>query len=476
MIDIFPFAGLPVAVFGLGHSGLTAAQALQTSGAEVHGWDDNEKVRADAEAAGVAMDNLYDMDWAEMTALIVSPGIPLDFPAPHPIVTLARAAGVEVIGDIELLARSMRNAAYVGITGTNGKSTTTALIGHILSVSGRPTEIGGNIGTPALSLAALDEDGIYVLEMSSYQLDLTRSITFDIAVLLNISADHLDRHGGMDGYIAAKKTIFRRQTRPRTAVIGVDDEITRTIYKELKAAGDQVIIPVSGLGPVTGGVYVDGGILYDDTGADTNHGDPVAILDLDDVTSLPGVHNAQNAAAAYAVAKSAGTQPAAIMASIKSFPGLAHRQELLAIIDGVAYINDSKATNGVAASRALACYGNVYWIAGGRAKEGGIEAVMPYLDRVRHAYLIGETANDFAATLDGRVPCMLSGELSSAVGQARETALDEIGDGAVVLLSPACASFDQFANFECRGDAFRALVEALPGVREDISQIGGISA
>ncbi len=463
MIDVFPYAGLPIAVFGLGRSGIASALALQKSGAEVWAWDDNENAREVAEEAGVSLVDLYTCDWSELMTLLLSPGVPLHHPAPHPLVMLARDAGCEIIGDIELLARTQRDASYVGVTGTNGKSTTTALLGHILQVSGREAEIGGNLGTPALTLMPMGHEGIYVLEMSSYQLDLTVSITFDVAVLLNLSADHLERHGGMDGYIAAKKTIFNRQTKPRTAVIGIDDDYCRTICDELTAADDQRVVPVSSHQAVSGGVYVKDGALIDDM-----DGDAVPVMDLNSVATLPGQHNWQNAAAAYAAARAVGIAPHAVMACINSYPGLAHRMELVERVDGILFVNDSKATNPDAAAKALASYDSIYWIAGGRPKEGGLEAVMSHLGNVRHAFLIGEAAEDMNIQLSSHVECSVSGDLANAIKAAYEQALaDGAGRETVVLLSPACASFDQFSNFEARGNAFKDLVEALPGDHTD---------
>jgi len=462
MIDVFAFAGYPVAIFGLGRSGLSAALALGASGAKVWAWDDNEASRAQAEAQGVPLVDLYACDWAELTTLVLSPGIPHTHPKPHPIAALARKANVEIICDVELLGRSQRLSSTIGITGTNGKSTTTALIGHIMQVSGRDAEIGGNLGTPALDLEALGEGGTYVLEMSSYQLELTVSVTFDVAVLLNISADHLERHGGMDGYIDAKKWIFHRQTDPRTAVVGVDDPFSEKIFKELKDVGDQVVVPISATKSVAGGVYTDDGLLIDDT-----DGQKTPVCDLKAIPSLPGVHNWQNAAAAYATCKATGIEPRVIMACLQSYPGLVHRQEALEIVDGVAYINDSKATNAAAAARALACYANIYWIAGGRPKEGGLAAAKPYMDRVRHAFLIGESALPFSHEIGKDTPFTLSGDLKTAVAQARQQIAKDGVEHSVVLLSPGAASFDQYPNFEARGDEFKALVEDLPGEHLD---------
>jgi len=279
-------------------------------------------------------------------------------------------------------------------------------------------------------------------------------------VLLNITPDHLDRHGGMDGYIAAKKLVFHRQTAPRVAIIGVDDAISAAIHRDLAASGEQVVVPISAERAVSGGVYAAGGWLVDDMA-----GDAAPVVEMAGLARLPGTHNWQNAAAAYAAIRHIGVSREVAAASLQSFPGLAHRQELIATIDGVRYINDSKATNADAAAKALACYENIYWIAGGLAKEGGIVSLSPYHDRIRHAFLIGEAAPAFADTLGSQVPHSRSGELAAAVMAAHELAGRERRPGAVVLLSPAAASFDQFANFEARGEAFRRLVAALPGER-----------
>lgn len=464
MIEPFPFAGFPVAVFGLGRSGLAAARALLAAEAEVWAWDDDPARREAAAKDGVPLVDLYACDWREPVSLIVSPGVPLTHPAPHPVAEKARAAGCEVIGDIEVLARTMRDARYIGITGTNGKSTTTALTGHILSFAGKEVAVGGNLGTPALALEPLGAEGFYVLEMSSFQIDLTLSITFDVAALLNLSPDHLDRHGDFQSYVAVKKRIFHRQTAPRTAVVGIDDEASRQVFDSLVAAGDQRVVPISGRARAKGGIYVIDGVLHDES-----DGKAVPVIDLKEIPTLPGEHNWQNAAAAFAVARAAGIDAPVAAACLRTFPGLAHRMELVAIIDGVRFVNDSKATNAEAAARALACYDNIYWIAGGRAKAGGIAALAPYFPRIRHAYLIGEAAQDFAAALEGKVPYTISGELAAAVSLAAAEAKKEGCDNAVVLLSPACASFDQFANFEARGATFRELVAVLPGERAEVA-------
>ena len=447
MIPVAAFAGKKVAVLGLARSGRAAAAALAAGGAEVLGWDDKPAVR-EAVAGSVALADPAGLDWRKIAALVLSPGIPLTFPRPHPAVPAARAAGVEIIGDLELLARARPDARFVGITGTNGKSTTTALIGHILGEAGQRVAVGGNLGTPALSLAP--DAATYVLEASSYQLELLNTLRFDIAVLLNITPDHLDRHGGMDGYIAAKRRIFDRQRRGDSAIIGIDEPICRGLAAAYRA------IPISAEGPAPGGVFVADGRLIDDL-----DGAARPVLDLAAAERLPGRHNWQNAAAAYAAARRAGVAPEAAAEAIRTFPGLAHRQELVDTIEGVRYINDSKATNADAAEKALVCYPTIYWIAGGLAKAGGITPLEPHFPRLRHAFLIGSATEEFAATLDGKVPFTRCGDLATALRAASRQAKADGIAGAVVLLSPACASFDQFSDFEARGDRFRELVRAL---------------
>jgi UDP-N-acetylmuramoylalanine--D-glutamate ligase len=451
MIDVTSFRQQRVAVMGLARSGLSAAEALHRGGAEVLAWDDSAEKRAEASARGLPVVDLACADLNNVAALVLSPGIPSTFPQPHPVAARARAAGIEIICDIELLARNRREARFAGITGTNGKSTTTALLGHILAEASMTVQVGGNIGLPVLLLAPLGQDGIYVLEMSSYQLELTNSLVFDVALLLNITPDHLDRHGGMDGYIAAKERIFAGQTAHQAAVIGLDDDICKRIADKL-ATGGRRVVPISAEHMASGGVYVAGTNLIDDI-----ERQQAAVLNLASLPRLPGRHNWQNAAAAFAAARCLGVSANVAARGIASFPGLAHRQELIATIDGVRYVNDSKATNADATEKALVCYEDILWIAGGVAKEGGIASLEPYFPRIRHAFLIGEAAPAFAETLSGQAPFTRSGELAAAMGQAHAMAKP----GNTVLLSPACASFDQFRDFEARGDAFRRLVEAL---------------
>lgn len=442
------------AVLGLGKSGLAAALALKVSGARLWAWDDSTEKRAEAAAAGITPIDLAHCDWRKPEFLVLSPGIPHRHPAPHPVAALAQANGKPIIGDIELLLRAAPEAGYLGITGTNGKSTTTALTGHVLRRAGREAAVGGNIGMPALALPRLDRAGLYVLELSSYQLELTPSLACRVAVLLNITPDHIDRHGDMAGYVAAKERIFARQGAGDTAVIGIDDEASRTLRDRLIATGRQRVVAVSCQERVAGGVHAVGGRLVDETGDA-----PLEVLDLSKVPTLPGEHNWQNAAATYAACRAVGLPPAEIVEGLRSYPGLAHRQELIASIAGVRYVNDSKATNADAAAKALACYDPIYWILGGKPKAGGLAGLEPFYRRVVHAFLIGEAAAAFERQLEGRVPTTQCGTLDRAVEAAHRLAQAEARRGAVVLLSPACASFDQFANFEQRGEAFRSLVQ-----------------
>jgi UDP-N-acetylmuramoylalanine--D-glutamate ligase len=451
MIPVTAYEGQDVAVLGLARTGFAAAAALRAGGARVHAWDDAAQRREAAAAEGIPIAEPAGIDWRRMAALVMSPGIPHTHPKPHPAAAAARKAKVPLVGDIELLVRSAPAARYVAVTGTNGKSTTTALIGHILKESGREVAVGGNLGTPVLSFAPLGKDGIYVLEMSSYQLELTRSLACEVAVLLNVTPDHLERHGGMAGYIAAKERIFANQRPTQAAVVGMDDEICRGIAGKLRKETRQAVVPISGERAVEGGVYVADGVMADASGARATR-----VMDMRKASRLPGRHNWQNAAAAFAAARRVGIPAEAAAAGIESFPGLAHRQELIATIEGVRYVNDSKATNAEATARALVCYDAIYWIAGGVPKAGGIEPLRPLFPRIRRAFLIGEAAESFARTLGDSVPHTRSGDLAKAVAEACTAA--RAGDSAVVLLSPACASFDQFANFEARGEAFRALV------------------
>ncbi|MEZ5953347.1 MAG: UDP-N-acetylmuramoyl-L-alanine--D-glutamate ligase [Hyphomonas sp.] len=430
--------------------------------ARVHAWDDNEETRKKAEAAGLTLSDINKRDWQTFAALVLSPGIPYKFPQPHRIVRMAEMTGVPVVGDMELFARAVQalpergRPKIVGITGTNGKSTTTALIGHILKQAGRDARIGGNIGTGVLDLAALHANAIFVLELSSYQLDLVKSLHCDVAVLLNMSPDHLDRHGGMDGYQAAKMRIFLNQTEKDTAVIGFDDVITQSIAIGLSARGPARVMQVSSSYTLGRGVSSADGKLYDSLS-----GNATLVGKLADCVALPGKHNHQNAAAAYAACRALGLEPQVIMEGLRTFPGLAHRMERVGEIDGVRFVNDSKATNAQAAEQALKSYDNIYWIAGGVPKAEGIVPLAPYFPRITKAYLIGDAEEAFAATLKGKVASQTCGTLDKAVEAAFRDARNSGSDNPVILLSPACASFDQFRDFEHRGDAFRSIVEAM---------------
>ena len=464
-IDLSYLAGRTVAVMGLGQSGLPAARALAAGGARVWAWDDDADRRVMAGEAGVVLVDLRTIDLKALDALVWSPGIPHQHPVVHPVAVAARAAGALVLCDVALLLQARPDARFVGVTGTNGKSTTTALIGHILSAVDRDVAVGGNLGTGALALPDVPQGGTYILELSSYQLELVPEPRFAVAVLLNISPDHLDRHAGLAGYTAAKTRVFDNQDGSATAVIGVDDDPSRDVFDKLFAHDEQTVVPISGERVVPGGIYAEQGWLVDDTA-----GDAQRVVALDNLASLPGAHNAQNAAGAYAAARALGVSSEIIVERMASYSGLPHRQEPVARVGDVVFVNDSKATNAVAAARALASFESVYWIAGGQTKEGGLDALAPHLAHVRHAYLIGEAASRFATLLADLVPVTLSGDLASAVTEAAAQARRDAVENAVVLLSPACASFDQFANFAARGDAFRDAVAALPGAHEPMGK------
>jgi UDP-N-acetylmuramoylalanine--D-glutamate ligase len=461
VIPVRGFADKRVAVFGLARTGLTAAKALLAGGAEVALWDEKEGARAAAAEQGLPLLDLLAADWTQFDALLLSPGVPLTHPHPHWTVTLAQKHGVEIVGDAELFARTVNAAPphkrpkVAAITGTNGKSTTTALLGHICEAAGKDTRVGGNIGYGILGLEDMHGGAVYVLELSSYQLDLTSSLKADAAVLLNISPDHLDRHGSMEGYVEAKRRIFRNQGKGDTAVIGVDDAWCQRICTEITAANRRTIRPISAGRAMGRGVYALDGVLYDATGERV-----VQVADLTTARALLGRHNWQNAAAAYAAALAVGVSSAEAAAALLTFPGLAHRMEEVGSLGPVRFINDSKATNADAARQAMTAIPRFYWIAGGVPKAGGIEPLSDLFGKVEKAYLIGEAADEFAKTLEGQSPYVFSRTLDQAVAEAYRDA-EASGEPAVVLLSPACASFDQFPDFEVRGDAFRAAVQSL---------------
>ncbi|MFO1089167.1 MAG: UDP-N-acetylmuramoyl-L-alanine--D-glutamate ligase [Hyphomicrobiales bacterium] len=455
------FAGKTVAIFGLARSGLTCARALVDGGAKVLAWDDTPAGRSKAEEEGIPVADLSAIDFRTLDALVLSPGVPLTHPSPHWTVEKARAAGVEIIGDIEVFAREIagKGARLVGITGTNGKSTTTALTGHLLKAAGLDAHVGGNIGTAVFLLPPPQRGRIYVLELSSYQIDLMPALKPDAGILMNLTPDHLDRHGTMANYAAVKAHMFAQQAAGDTAICSVDDDWCAEIEARLEAASEAKVVPFSVMRSLKRGVSAPEGILVD-----TAFGDVPAELDLRRMPALRGRHNWQNACAAYAAARAMGLTLEEIDSGMRSFPGLAHRMEEVGRLDDVAFINDSKATNADAAEKALTSFDTIYWIAGGLQKAGGIEPLRPYFPRVVRAYLIGQDGPEFAKTLDGAVDYRMCGTIDRAVADAAADAAREGKPGAVVLLSPACASFDQYPNFEVRGEAFRAAVASLAGI------------
>ncbi len=461
MIPIRVFEGKTVALFGLGLSGVASARALQAGGARVLAWDDAEGSREAAASQGIEIVDLEGADWTACAALILAPGVPLTHPEPHWTVKQARDAGVEIIGDTELFFRERKRigskARVVAITGTNGKSTTAALTAHVLKSGGLNASLGGNIGTAILDLPPLSDTGVYVIEFSSYQIDLTPGLEADAAALLNITPDHLDRHGTLENYAAIKARIFSGLEESGLAVIGVDDEYCRAIAGALQGPFD--VARVSTREKVADGVCAIDGVLEE-----WREGNKVSATDMTGIGSLRGAHNAQNAAICFALARGLGLGRPAIAQGLKSFPGLEHRMEEVGRLGKVLFINDSKGTNADAAAHALASFDDIFWIAGGRAKAGGIESLKQYFPRIAHAYLIGEAAQDFARSLAREVDHTICGTLDRAVAAA---AADAAASGAAepaVLLSPACASFDQYPSFAVRGDAFRAEVSGLDGV------------
>jgi UDP-N-acetylmuramoylalanine--D-glutamate ligase len=454
MIDLTILEGSSFVVLGLARSGLATVRALRAAGIDCIAWDDNAASRDAASQLGARIADPVTIDWSGIAALVISPGIPSTLPVPHPVAVAARAAGKPIICDVELLARAQPRARFVAITGTNGKSTTTALIGHILQQAGARCEVGGNIGRGALDLAPLGEGGLYVLELSSYQLELLQTFHADIAVWLNITPDHIDRHGDLAGYVAAKKNIFARQHDGDCVVIGTEDEASRDVEREMAARSGIACVPVALDRPVANGISYRAGMLVDADGY---------TVDFSDVLTLPGDHNAQNAACAWAVCRWLDVPREMIVAGLRTYPGLPHRQERVAAVGKVVYVNDSKATNADATARALSSYDEIYWILGGQAKEGGVAPLAPYFGRIRHAFLIGEATELFAGQLEGKLPYSRCGDLQSALDAAHALAQREAAGPAVVLLSPACASWDQWKSYEHRGDAFRAMARALPG-------------
>jgi UDP-N-acetylmuramoylalanine--D-glutamate ligase len=463
MIPVTSFAGKTVAVFGLGGSGLASCHALKAGGAEVVAGDDGADRLAEATQAGFVTSDLRNESWSRFAALVLTPGAPLTHPAPHWTVFLARQAGVEVIGDIELFCRERQrhapDAPFVAITGTNGKSTTTALIAHLMRVAGYDTQMGGNIGTAILSLEPPRKGRVHVIEMSSYQIDLTPSLDPAVGILLNVSEDHIDRHGTLAHYAAVKERLVAGVPPQGTAIVGVDDGWSRATADRIEQAGKRVV-RVSVRNPLPDGMYVDHETIWRASGGARRE-----VARIGGIGSLRGLHNAQNAACASACAIALGVSSEVLRKALRSFPGLAHRMEQVGRRGNVLFVNDSKGTNADAAARALSSFSDIFWIAGGKPKLGGITGLAEYFPRIRKAYLIGEAAQEFATTLGTSVPHEISQTLEVAVEHAsRDAEASGLADP-VVLLSPACASFDQYRNFEIRGTAFRDLVNALEGVK-----------
>lgn len=470
MIPVRAFEGKDVAVFGLGRSGIATCKALMAGGARVCAWDDNEAARKAAETAGVPLVDLNRRDWQTFAALVLSPGIPFRFPEPHRFVRMAQMVGVPVIGDMELFARAVHDLKdferprIVGVTGTNGKSTTTALVAHILQTAGRDVEMGGNIGKAVLTLAPPSMDRIHVIEISTFQIDLTPSLKPTIGVLLNLTPDHLDRHGpandlelALKNYAAIKERLVASAD---AAIIAVEDAWCQAIADRIGSSGAPPLYQVAtDRRPGLAAFAENGRIISNRDGAQS------VLASIDNIATLRGRHNAQNAVVASVVAMLVDVPAGALQDGLRSYPGLPHRMEEVGRAGRVLFINDSKATNADSTEKALAAFSSdIYWILGGKPKEGGITTLAPYFSRIAKAYLIGAASEEFARTLNGKVAFEHCKTLDVAVAVAARDAAAATGAEPVVLLSPACASYDQFKNFEVRGDTFVRLVAALPGI------------
>lgn len=463
MIAVHCFSGKKVAIFGLGGSGLATAHALIAGGADVIAWDDNPKSVELARAENIPCADLAAVDFADIAAFILAPGVPLTHPKPHWSVEKAKAAGVEIIGDIELFVRE-RNAylkanglhseemPFIAITGTNGKSTTTALIAYLLQCAGKDVQMGGNIGTSILSLETFAPGRFYVIECSSFQIDLTPSINPTVGILLNITPDHIDRHGNFSHYAEIKERLV---AGAGLALVGVDDDACRLIFERLTEKGKNIFAIAKSRSLQTGYFSKGTELFFAEEGHVTK------LADLDGVTSLRGDHNAQNALMALGVLGGLHITSADLRADLIHFQGLPHRMQQVRKIGHTLFINDSKATNAEASAPALASFEHIYWIIGGLAKEGGIETLKSFFPKIRKAYIIGDAAEQFAKTIGDAFPVSMSGTLENAVKEAAHDAEEANIAEAAVLLSPACASYDQFLNYGARGDAFIALVNAL---------------
>tara|TARA_R110001592_G_scaffold27763_25_gene102924 strand:- start:4306 stop:5739 length:1434 start_codon:yes stop_codon:yes gene_type:complete len=454
----------PVLVYGLGKSGSATVNALSKAGAQVVIGDDNPDNYKKFKRKNITQLDITTQDFSEFAYLILSPGIPLTHPEPHDVVKKAQEADLEIFCDIELFTRIYPSLKTIGITSTNGKSTTSALVTHLLIGGGQKAVLGGNIGTPVFELdVESDPPDWVVLEISSFQIDLCPVFRPDIAVILNLTPDHIDRHGTMEHYADVKERITElgAHSTDATAVICTDDEHTRNIYARARDLELRDVIEISTLKTLSSGVYVEDGTLFD-----VMDGDAKTIGDLSKMLALKGIHNHQNAACAYAAVKMAGVAPAKIWAGFESFPGLNHRQFPVRTINGVGFVNDSKSTNAASAAVALGCQNNVYWIVGGKRKKTGLDGLENFFPHIKHAFLIGESTEEFANWFDkygmDYTRCFtLENAVLKAHNMAQENRGQPGGTG-VVLLSPACASFDQYDSFEHRGNHFAEIVRDLP--------------
>ena len=459
MIAAHTFKDKHVALFGLGGSGLATAHALIAGGATVYAWDDNDLGRSKAEEQNIAISDLNTADWSQISSLVMAPGVPLTHPEPHWVVKKALEAKVEIIGDLEIFARERESTAlsapFIAITGTNGKSTTTALIAHLLKAAGKDVQMGGNIGVPVLHLEPPANERIHVIEISTFQIDLAPSLKPSVGILLNITPDHIDRHGTFENYAGIKERLIQNSDM---AVIGSDDAECRMIAMR-RQENNLPMVMISATERLDQGIFAGGTALM------LARGDRVLkIADIGGIGSLRGTHNAQNVAAAIAAVSLQGVDAATIQAGLNNFPGLEHRMEEIGHLGRTLFINDSKATNADSTDKALSAFENgIFWIVGGKAKEGGVESLAPHFPRVEKAYLIGDSMTEFAFALEGKIPFELSSTLEMALEHAAIDAVGSKADQPVVLLSPACASYDQFLNFEMRGKRFRDLSYALPG-------------
>lgn len=460
MIVVNEFAGKQVAVYGLGRTGQSAIMSLQAGGASVVAWDDAPEAREKAGEVGALIMDPSGWNWLGIEVLILSPGIPLTHPEPHEIVLRAQQADVPVMGDMELFARAVnagaKDVTIIAVTGTNGKSTTTSLIAHLLSRSGIEPQVGGNIGVPILDLEPPVDGSVYVLEISSYQADLIESLRLDLVVFLNLTPDHLVRHGDMDGYMKAKMRLVERLTSSGKVIVGASSRPTQELCTEFTLSRKEALIAISSDQVLGEGVFVVGGLLYDGTLPNAEK-----IADLGGIASLAGRHNWENAAAAYAVCNALGVERSRFQAAFESFEGLPHRSQAVAKLDKVLFVNDSKATNLEATSKALRAFDDVYWIAGGQGKGEDFSDLEGLFPNIRRAYLIGEASADIAAALEGEVDYVQAETLERAIALAAKEARVSKADNPVVLLSPACASFDQYRDFEERGEAFGKLAQDL---------------